>query len=172
MEQFSLCTRESFEEVMRHYSSMVYRLAFLRTGNTSDAEDITQEVFLKYICADKIYNDEEHRKAWLIRITINCSKTLLTSAWNRHRSGDEISETEGCKDKQLEAVETNTVVYNAVLSLPQKYRTVVQLFYFEQLQINTISEIIGVSETAVRSQLHRARNLLKKKLEGVEFDEF
>ncbi len=170
MESLSLCTRESFNEVMLRYSGMVYRLAFSRTGNTSDAEDLTQEVFLKYVCADKTYNDEEHRRAWLIRTTINCSKNLLMSAWNRRRTG-EISPLEGRADKQLEAVETNSAVYSAVLSLPKKYRTVIHLFYYEQLQINTIAKVTGSSETAVKSQLHRARKMLREKLEGVEFDE-
>ena len=71
MTELSLVTRESFDEVMRKYADMVYRLAYSRVGNTHDADDILQEVFLRYIKADKTYNDEEHRKAWLIKITIN-----------------------------------------------------------------------------------------------------
>ena len=70
MTELSLRTRESFDAVMRKYADMVYRLAYSRVGNTFDADDILQEVFLRYIRADKTYNDEEHRKSWLIRITI------------------------------------------------------------------------------------------------------
>ena len=63
MTELSLRTRESFDAVMRKYADMVYRLAYARTGNTFDADDILQEVFLRYIRAEKTYNDEEHRKA-------------------------------------------------------------------------------------------------------------
>ena len=83
MTELSLRTRESFDAVMRKYADMVYRLAYSRTGSTFDADDILQEVFLRYIRADKTYNDEEHRKAWLIRITINCTRSFASSAWNR-----------------------------------------------------------------------------------------
>ena len=73
----------SVEELLERYSSMVFRLAFSKTKNKNDAEDITQEVFLKYMKSNKQFNDEEHRKAWLLKVTINESKTLLMSAWFR-----------------------------------------------------------------------------------------
>ena len=73
------------EEVLARYSNMVYRLAYARTMNKCDAEDITQEVFIKYMKHQQELTEEEYRKAWLIRVTINASKSLLTSAWNRKR---------------------------------------------------------------------------------------
>lgn len=174
MAELSLCTKDSFDEILEKYSSMVYRLAFSRVRNTHDADDLTQEVFLKYIRADKTYNDEEHRKAWLIKTTINSSKTLLLSAWNRRRSGDEIDENQsgGQSDKILEQIETKSVVYRAVMELPQKYRTVVHLFYFEDMQVQAVSAVTGQTVNTVKSQLHRARALLKDKLKGVQFDDF
>ena len=74
---------DSVDEILDRYAAMVYRLAFARTKNRFDADDILQEVFMRYIRSIPDCRDEEHRKAWLIRTTINCSKTLLTSAWFR-----------------------------------------------------------------------------------------
>lgn len=170
MTELSLITRESFEAVMRKYSDMVYRLAVSRTGNPTDADDILQEVFLRYIRADKTYNDEEHRKAWLIKITINCTKSFLTSAWNRHRDFNEADENTGAYDKRLSDIETKSDVYGAVLKLPVKYRTVIHLFYYEDMSVAQISKATGTGESAVKSQLSRGRAMLKELLEGVEFD--
>lgn len=171
MTELSLRTRDSFDEVLRHYSTMVYRLAFARVGNTYDADDILQDVFLRYIKADKEYNDEEHRKAWLIRATINCTKSFLTSSWNRHRTSDELTDNEAYEnDKQLNNIETHSDVYAAVLKLPEKYRTVIHLFYYEDMTIEQIGKATGAPVNTVKSQLLRARSMLKDDLKGVEFD--
>lgn len=170
MEQISLCAKDSFEQVLDIYKSMVYRLAFSRLKNSFDADDIMQEVFLKYVKANMTYNDEEHRKAWLIKTTINATKTLLTSSWfRRHVSDDELEAFEGEEDKNLKELEDKSTVYNAVSELPLKYRTVVHLFYYEDLPVQQIAQITGDKETTIKSQLHRARELLKEKLKGVDF---
>lgn len=170
MAELSLCTKDSFDEILEKYSDMVYRLAFSRVSNTYDANDILQDVFLKYIKSNKEFNDEEHRKAWLIKTTINTSKTLVLSAWNRRRSADEISENVGEYDKNLKQVETKSAVYSVVMQLPQKYRTVIHLFYYEDMSVLDITKVTGQSENTVKSQLYRARNILKEKLEGMMFD--
>jgi RNA polymerase sigma-70 factor (ECF subfamily) len=175
--ELSLCTKGSFEEVLRKYSDMVYRLAFSRVKNPHDADDITQDVFLKYISAEKTYNDEEHRKAWLIKTTVNTSKTLVLSSWSRRRSGAEIDDNDSAADdKNLKNMETNSVVLSAVMNLPKKYRTVIHLFYYEDMPLADISKATGQSQGTVKSQLHRARLLLKESfaelgLEGVDFND-
>lgn len=73
----------SIEKIMQKYSDMVYRLAYARTKNKVDAEDLFQEVFLKCHKANLQFSSEEHCKAWLIRVTVNLSKNLLTSAWQK-----------------------------------------------------------------------------------------
>ncbi len=170
MTELSLCTKESFEAVMRKYADMVYKLAYSRTGSTFDADDILQEVFLRYIRADKTYNDEEHRKAWLLRITINCTKSFLTSAWNRHTDYEEPDPNVGAEDPALKAAETKSDVMKALMSLPEKYRTAIYLFYYEDLSVAQIAKTVGTSETNIKTRLSRGRELLKEKLEGVEFD--
>lgn len=170
MTELSLCTKESFDAVMRKYADMVYKLAYSRTGSTFDADDILQEVFLRYIRADKTYNDEEHRKAWLLRITINCTKSFLTSAWNRHTDYEEPDPNVGAEDPALRAAETKSDVMKALMSLPEKYRTAIYLFYYEDLSVAQIAKTVGTSETNIKTRLSRGRELLKEKLEGVEFD--
>ncbi|MCL2697497.1 MAG: sigma-70 family RNA polymerase sigma factor [Oscillospiraceae bacterium] len=178
MKELSLCTKDSFEGVLRLYSDMVYRLAFSRVKNPHDASDITQDVFLKYIRAEKTYNDEEHRKAWLIKTTVNTSKTLVLSSWNRRRSSSELSDdglgvANVFEDKNLKNMETKSVVLSAVLNLPKKYRTVIHLFYYEDMSLSDISDATGLSLNTVKSQLHRARLMLKDDLarEGVDFND-
>ncbi len=170
MTELSLKTRESFDAVMRKYSDMVYRLAYSRTGSTFDADDILQEVFLRYIRADKTYNDEEHRKSWLIRITINCTRSFASSAWNRHRDAAEPDPNIGAEDPALRAAETRSDVMDALLSLPEKYRTAIYLFYYEDMNVAAIAKSVGTTETNIKTRLSRGREMLKEKLKGVEFD--
>lgn len=175
MDTMSLKTGESFEQVMEFYMPMVYRIAFSRLGSAHDAEDITQDVFLKYFRADLDYNDEEHRKAWLIRCTINATKSLVTSAWFRHRASDEglenmeeNGEIPG-SDDAIEKIEQKNAVMSAVMKLPEKYRTVIHLFYFEDMSVAQISKATGIREATVKSQLSRARDMLKPMLKEVDF---
>ncbi len=175
MDTMSLKASESFEQVMEFYMPMVYRIAFSRLGSAHDAEDITQDVFLKYYRADLMYNDEEHRKAWLIRCAINCTKTLVTSAWFRHRASDEGLENMvengdiPGDDGSIGRIEQKNAVMSAVMKLPDKYRIVIHLFYFEDMSVAQISKATGIREATVKSQLSRARDMLKPMLKEVDF---
>ncbi len=170
MDTLSLCTAESFEQVMQSYMPMVYRIAFARLADRNDAEDVTQDVFLRYFRAGITYNNEEHRKAWLIRCAVNCALNSAGSAWNRHKAdGAELEkmllpENEqaqpGCEE-QFEQTERRLSVMKAVMKLPDKYRTVIHLFYFEDMSVAQISQALGAGESTVKSQLSRARKLLK-----------
>lgn len=153
--------REEVDIILERYSNMVFRLAFSRTKNTYDAEDIMQEVFMKYIKSDVDFDTENHRKAWLLKVTINCSKNLLRSAWFR--------KTTSFEDNISTYMEQNSEVYKYVLELPKKYRTVIHLFYYEDMATAEISKVLDLNESTVRSQIHRGRNILKEKLKGVEF---
>ncbi len=170
----SLCAAESFEQVMGFYMPMVYRIAFARLADRNDAEDAVQDVFLRYIKANITYNDEEHRKAWLIRCAVNCTKNIVLSAWKRHSvSGEDILENMSSDDlseeDDLEKFERRSAVMSAVMSLPVKYRTVIHLFYYEDMTVSQISKATGIKETTVKSQLSRAREMLKSLLKEVDF---
>lgn len=175
--EFSLKTSESFDEVMRHYTPTVYRIAYTRLGNAADAEDVSQDVFVRYFNADLTFESEEHRKAWLLHCAINCANTFASSAWRRRTQGlDSLEQLPGehSVEETAEHGETRRNVLGAVMRLPPKYRTAIYLFYFEDLSAARIAEITGTRESTVRSQLSRAREMLKKALKNyygeAEFD--
>ena len=150
------------DALFRAYADMVYRLAFLRTKSGADADDVTQEVFLRCIRSKPHWNDAEHQKAWFITVTVNCTKTLLTSAFRRHT----VPETDGV----TEMMTRDTDVYGAVLKLPTKYRTVIHLFYYEGSSVTEIARILSTAENTVKSHLFRARGMLREQLKGEVLD--
>lgn len=178
MQTLSLVTRESFDEVMRLYTPTVYGIAFTRLRNAADAEDVTQDVFVRYFKADITYNNEEHRKAWLIRCALNRTNSCASSSQFRHRtenvSYDELAENEIPSENTVEELaersDRKNAVLNAVMLLPLKYRTVIHLFYFEDMSIADIGKALGIRQSTVRAQLSRARDQLRVLLKGeVEF---
>jgi len=158
MEQQSLCTNDCLENVVKAYSDMVYRLAFSQTRNKSDADDIFQEVFLRYIRKMPQFETEEHRKAWLIRVTVNCCKKMWMSSWYKKiasfiSSLDEIITFE---------MKEETNLHYELQKLPMKYRAVIHLFYYEDLNIEEISKALNQKPSTIRTQLTRARYRLKE----------
>lgn len=151
-------TDVSSDEIIRKYFDMVYHLAISQTKNISFAEDVTQEVFLRLVRNKKEFESDEHIKAWLIRVTVNCSKSVFKNSWFRRTVplSDEIS---------FETPEKSEV-YFAVQDLPLKYRTAVHLYYYEDMSVKEIAKSLNANESTIRSHLHRGRELLKKKLKG------
>lgn len=155
---------ESIETIIQRYKSTVYVVALSYTNNRSDADDIFQEVFLIYFKVKPQFNEEEHRKAWLIRTTINCSLRVVDSTYRKRTVPmDEMEEG----SFQFESKEENAV-YLALRELPEKYRTVLQLFYFEDMSIERISRVLNIKPSTVKVQLMRGRELMKTKLREVE----
>lgn len=152
-------TREYKNQICEKYFNMIYKLALSQTKDTCHAEDVTSDVFLKYIQSTKEFESEEHIKAWLIRVTINCSKNIFSSTW--FKKTVPLEET-----LAAEMPEEESDVYLAVLKLPQKYRAVIHLFYYEDLSVAQIAKYLNINESTVRSQLTRGRGLLKTSLEG------
>ena len=152
--------RGQIDRIYREYSGMVYRLALLRCGARADADDVFQEVFLRLVRKSPEFESEEHAKAWLIRVTINCSHKLTGSAWFRKTepAGELLLTEESGGESPSELLE-------AVLALPEKYRTVVHLFYYEGYSGAEIANLLGISESAVRTRMQRAREKLRSVLE-------
>ena len=144
------------------YADMVYRIALTQMKNTHDAQDVFQEVFLRLVKNLSSLESEEHVKAWLIRVTINCSKSNLTSAFRRY--------TQPMEENSQLIFETKEQgdLYEYVQRLPKKYWIVVYLFYYEELSIKEIGEMTKQKESTVKSQLSRARALLRQELEKQE----
>ena len=151
--------REAEALVARH-AQAVYRLAYARTGSREDAEDVTQETFLRLVRTAPEFADEDHCRAWLLRVAMNCAGDLFRSAWRRHTRPLEEAE-------QMPAPEEGGVL-EAVLALPERYRAPVHLFYYEGLSTAEIAAVLGKSEGAVRTRLSRARAMLRDVLEECE----
>ena len=154
------------EEIIDRYGDMVYRLAVSQVRNRTDADDIFQEVFVRLVRHVKDLQDMEHAKAWLIRVTINCTKKHFGQYWNKNVFPIEETEEVPKREEGFEQAEKkiDNPVMQAVSKLPPKYRGCVHLFYFEELSVKEIAEMTDQTESTVKSQLHRARKMLKEML--------
>lgn len=149
--------RYTYDEIADKYIDTIYRLALSRTKSQQYAEDITQDVFVKLLSLHKEFESEEHLKAWLLRVTINLTKDLFSSSWLKKT--DELSEDVSYRDEE------KSDLYYAVMKLPQKYRTVIHLHYYEGYSVDEIAKITGATSGTVKSQLHRGRQMLKELME-------
>lgn len=147
------------EWVIRQYGDMVYRLAYAQVHQAADADDIFQEVFLRYIRKERHFASEEHRKAWLLRVTVNCAKSHYASPWHKRM--------QPLADAPVPWTEpADLVLAEALAQLAPKYRAVIHLFYYEGYQVAEIAYLLKRRESTVRTQLTRARQKLAHLLEG------
>ena len=156
MEKQSLRTDDCLENVVAMYSDMVYRLAVSQVKNRNDADDVFQEVFFRYIRTKQSFVSEEHRKAWLIRVTLNCCKNIFNSVWTKR--------TVPLQDTFSFEMEEEGGLFRELQKLPMKYRAVLHLFYFEDMSIDEICTVLGKKQSAVKMRLSRARKMLKELL--------
>ena len=130
-------------------------------GNKEDAEETMQEAFYKLLYKSPIFKDEEHEKAWLIKVTVNLCRDILRSVWQK-------------KVVKMEDIEKyygdpyDSTILKDIVQLPTKYKTVIYLYYFEDYSIKQISEVLKIKESATKMRLQRGRQLLKIELEGNE----
>lgn len=153
----SFGTDEYINRIVRKYSNSLLKTAFAILKSTADAEDAVQETFLKLMTKNPQFKDEEHEKAWLLRVTINISKNMLKSYG---RNSLPLKEDIPYSDSG------NFEILNAVSSLPEHYRTAVHLHYYEGYSIKEIAQILKLPSATVGTRLARARKLLKNTLEG------
>ena len=147
------------EAAFRKYADMVYRLAFVRTKNKADSDDILQDVFMRYMKIWKRIESEEHVKAMLLKITVNCSNSLKTSSW--------FKKTEGLNENIIIIPEyQDGSLLQEVLKLPQKYRTAIHLFYYCGYSVNEIAKIESLNPSTVKTHLSRARAILKNTIKA------
>ena len=152
---------QEINEAIERYADTVRRLCMLHLKNHADTEDIFQTVFLKYALHTEPFTDAEHEKAWLIRVTINACKDLLKSFFrSRTVSLDEVLE------QPAELPPGHREVLEAVLSLPQKYRDVIYLHYYEGYSAPEIGRILKKNVNTVYTLLGRAKQQLRETLGG------
>lgn len=175
---------QDLDAIVIRYQNLVYRLAYQRMGNSSDADDIFQDVFIRLVRHAAKIRSEEHLKAWLIRVTINCCNSLGSSTYRKKtvpyddtRAGGDNggdSDSASCpalmqEDNYDVERDTESVVH-AVSRLSPDHRVVIFLFYYERLSVIQIAEALQLSPGAVKTRLSRARQVLKNELKDLIVD--
>ena len=160
--------RQSLESLITQYQKHLFIAAYSICKNAEDAEDVVQDTFIQYYRITKEFKDEGHIRAWLLRVTINKARNTVSSFWNRNRNAleDESVEREIVFDDPKEHD-----LYEEVMKLPEKYRIVIHLFYYEELSVKEISDVLKISEGNVKMRLSRGRNLLRQVLKEDWFDD-
>ena len=150
-------TNEYIDYAVHTYSSSMLRAAFSVLHSSADAEDAVQEAFIRLMTACPQFHDSEHEKAWLLRVTINIARNMRRSQSRRERQADiEIP----CHQ------EIGRELLEAVLALPEKYSTVVHLYYYEGYSIKEIARILNLPPATVGTRIARGRNALRNAMKG------
>lgn len=154
------------KELTTKYSKMIFRIARGYLNTKEDAEDIVQEVFIKYMLSiknGKIFTNDEYEKFWLIKVTINMCCNEIYSAKRRNKF--QFKETLYCDLN----ISSENLLYEAIGKLENKYKEVFILFYIEDMKISKISKLLNISESNVKTRLKRARNKVKEHMKkGIE----
>ena len=151
-----------FTAAVERYKDMVFRTALHTLASPQDADDTVQEVFLRLFQYQGTFDGEEHLRRWLLRVTVNYGRDLLKSPWRKRRVSWEETPEIPVFDRPGQAA-----LYREVMALPEKYRTVLNLFYYEELSVREIGTLLGVEDSTVTTRLARARAKLKIQLEEV-----
>lgn len=155
-----LRTDKEITEIYERHKLTIYRVCFAFMKNPADTEDVVQNTFIQLIKAGPNFESEEHEKAWLIRTASNLCKNALKHWWRKRKK---LEDYDGLKGKKgIEIDETFTVV----MHLPDKYKTVIYLYYYEGYTSVEIAEILARPPSTIRNHMHEARNILREKLGG------
>lgn len=156
------------EEIVNEFADMVYRLAVSRVKNAVDADDVFQEVFLRFVKSKKQFESKDHIRFWLIRVTINCSKDYWKSRDDRRTEPLEKAELQQAGLDDANGIDVNSLI----ASLPPKMRLIMHLFYIEDLPTDAIGHIMKIRQSTVTSQLCMARKILRERLGDDSYDQF
>ena len=150
----------SVDDVFQKYGNRIFSAAFSICQSQADADDVVQETLIRYYSLDKDFDSEPHLKAWLLRVAINRAKDVASSFWRRNTV-----EWETYMDSLVFEAPEDSRLFEAVMRLPEKYRTVIHLFYYEGYAVEEIANILRHPKGTVKSQLNRGRKLLKNMLQ-------
>lgn len=159
--------KQPTDELVRRYRDNIFSAAFQICKNAADADDVVQDTFIQYHVTKKEFADEQHIRAWLIRVAVNKAKNVNRSFWRQNKVPlEEYMETLVFETPKEEAL------FETVMKLPQKYRIVIHLYYYESYSVHEIAGILKLSESNVKVRLTRGRKLLREALkEDWEDDE-
>lgn len=158
--------KEKVLECYQRQKDTVYKLAWMYCKNKDRADDIFQEVFYRYLVYHPKFKDLEHEKAWFIRTTINLSKNLLKSKWQRDIL--QLEEWDGNQMPLQERGDAFAELKEGVLRLPDKYRVPIHLYYYEEYSVREIAKLLHRSESTIQTQLQRGREKIKQMMERSE----
>ena len=151
--------RQPVQQLIERYQNSLYAAAFNTCQNQMDAEDVVQETFVQYYTSRKEFESEQHIRAWLLRVVINKAKNISRTFWRKNKcSLEDYMETLSFPDSQ------SRELFEEVMKLPDKYRIVIHLFYYEDYSVREISNILKISESNVKIRLSRGRAMLKNSL--------
>ena len=152
--------RLPIQELFEKYQNNLYAVAFNVCRNAEDAEDVVQDTFIQYYSIRKQFDNEQHIRAWLIRVAINRAKNMNRTFWRRNKKSlEDYMETLVFETPESEEL------FETVMKLPEKYRIVIHLFYYEDYNVNEIADILKISQSNVKARLSRGRSLLKERLQ-------
>ena len=160
-----LRTDKEIAEIYTRHSKMLYRVCFAYMKNAMDTEDAVQETFFHLVRSGPAFVSAEHEKAWLIRTVSNICKNALRHWWRKRENIEDFQDIQSG-----ETVETDEV-FHAVMDLPEKYKTVVYLYYYEGYTGAEIAGILNKPQSTIRNSLREARALLKERLGDSFYDE-
>lgn len=151
--------KQSVQELVALYQNSLFAVAFNVCKNAQDAEDIVQDTFFQYYTTKKEFDSEQHIRAWLIRVTINKAKNVNRTFWRRNKLPlEDYMET-----LTFETPESENL-FETVMRLPEKYRIVIHLFYYEDYSVREIADILKPGESNVKIRLSRGRGMLRETL--------
>ena len=154
------------QALAEQYRDRLFAAAFQVCGNAADAEDAAQEALLRYHMSDKEFENQEHIRAWLLRVAVNWAKNISRSFWRRTTLPlEEYMET-----LEFDCQESREI-FREVMALPEKYRLVIHLYYYEDYSVEEIARILGIRESNVKVRLSRGRQMLKATLQEVWDDD-
>ena len=148
------------------YRDRLFAAAFQVCGNAADAEDAAQEALLRYHISEKQFESEQHIRAWLLRVAINCAKNVSRSFFRRNT----VPLEDYMDSLEFDSGESRQI-FREVMNLPETYRLVIHLYYYEDYSVAEIGRILGLTESNVKVRLSRGRQKLKKALQEVWDDE-
>ena len=152
---------EDLNRVMETYADMVRRICFVHLKNRHDSEDVFQNVYMKYLLYEGSFESSEHEKAWFVRVTINACTDWLRDYTRRKWLSSLV-----LKEESTVLDDTSMGVLETVLQLPEKYRNVIYLFYYEGYSAVEIAKILGKKENTIYTWLSRAKKILREELGG------
>lgn len=152
--------RRPVQELFGDYQNNLYAAAFNVCKNAEDAKDVVQDTFIQYYSLKKDFDSEQHIRAWLFRVAINRAKNMNRTFWRRNKKSlEDYMETLVFETSESEEL------FETVMKLPEKYRIVIHLFYYEDYNVNEIADILKISQSNVKARLPRGRSLLKERLQ-------